>query len=579
MFSVRSVKSLLSIGSEAGSSATGTDRPLDEAAPLAACARRVSLQLRRERLKVGKHSPDLNKFSIFDRVASADREELLRLAGEDPCARRAMGAMVGMAVGDATGGPLEFIPVSTKGSSFNMRSLTYKGEFNKFKLKPGQWTDDTAMGLCLADSLLVCSGYDGSDVRVRFWNWWYRGYNNSFKNDPSRSSSVGLGSNISLSLKAITNDKPTPRFDSYSEDSGNGSLMRLAPVAIYFHRSETLAMKVSAESSYTTHPGPMAADACAFLALVLRRAILRSSRQGTVAQFLEECAASFLDKGQGSMERDVLRLLRSAEPPGSKERCWNWRDAKGPYIAESLAARGKTYNGYKVDEGYFGAFSLDGLAVALFSVYHTRSFGEAISRCVNFLGDADSTGAICGQIAGAFYGVDAIDARLVQRLRPWDTGEVALRGALLYGLAAQLSLEALSSRAGKEPAEEAKARALVATPPVSTLPSEMPPSDEETELVELLEAPRQFTAFSCPSEPQDSEPQTPTTPKKASEAYPSASANASDLKAKLDELPLPSLPGTEGDDEEMPFSPESLTLPLGLWQAPGSRLAAPAPSF
>jgi len=64
---------------------------------------------------------------------------------------------------------------------------------------------------------------------------------------------------------------------------------------------------------------------------------------------------------------------------------------------------------------------------------------EAITRCVNFLGDADSTGAICGQIAGAFYGYDHIDARLVTQLRQWDQGEIALRGALLYVQGSQLS--------------------------------------------------------------------------------------------------------------------------------------------
>jgi ADP-ribosyl-[dinitrogen reductase] hydrolase len=53
--------------------------------------------------------------------------------------------------------------------------LTYEGALNCFKLKPGQWTDDATMGLCLADSLLVRRGYDGSDIRARFWNWWFRG--------------------------------------------------------------------------------------------------------------------------------------------------------------------------------------------------------------------------------------------------------------------------------------------------------------------------------------------------------------------------------------------------------------------
>eukprot|EP00440_Ansanella_granifera_P067453 gb/GFBE01073164.1/.p1 GENE.gb/GFBE01073164.1/~~gb/GFBE01073164.1/.p1 ORF type:complete len:477 (+),score=93.44 gb/GFBE01073164.1/:1-1431(+) len=431
----------------AASASSSLSRDPDGSSPLAAAARRTSTELRRERMQVGKRAPDGNKFSIFDRVSSSSREELLKLAKQDPAARRAVGAMVGMAVGDAVGAFLEFIPVGQKGSYFSSRTLTYKGEYNKFKLKPGQWTDDTSMGLCLADSLLVCSGYDGGDVRVRFWNWWYRGYNNAFRYDSSRSSSVGLGGNISLSLKAIASARPPPRFESGSEDAGNGSIMRLAPVAIYFHQDEDVAIKVSSESSYTTHPGSMAADACAFLALVIRRALV-GVRKANAAQFLDDCVAAYLQRGEAAGQRHLVRLLRSAEPVGSKERCWNWRDAKGPYIVETLAARGTLYNGYPVDPGYFGAFSMDGLAIALHSVYHTRSFMEALTCCVNFLGDADSTGAVCGQIAGAYYGVDAIDSRLVQRLRTWDSGEVALRGALLYAVGSQLTPEALRERAG-----------------------------------------------------------------------------------------------------------------------------------
>merc|ERR1719160_1859890 len=101
--------------------------------------------------------------------------------------------------------------------------MTYKSPFNKFKLKPGQWTDDCSMGLCMADSLLLRRKYEGSDIRVRFWNWWYRGYNNAFRLDASRSGSVGLGGNIGKSLNDIQNAKPSPRFEvDGSEDSGNG---------------------------------------------------------------------------------------------------------------------------------------------------------------------------------------------------------------------------------------------------------------------------------------------------------------------------------------------------------------------
>jgi hypothetical protein len=99
---------------------------------------------------------------------------------------------------------------------------------------------------------------------------------------------------------------------------------------------------------------------------------------------------------------------------------------------ETVSARGDDYNGYPVSKGYFGSYSMDGLAIALHSVYHTTSFMAALARCVNLLGDADSTGAITGQLAGAFYGLDGIDKRLITRLKQWDNGEIALRGALLY---------------------------------------------------------------------------------------------------------------------------------------------------
>ena len=77
----------------------------------------------------------------------------------------------------------------------------------------------------------------------------------------------------------------------------------------------------------------------------------------------------------------------------------------------------------KVSKEYFGSFCMDGLAMALFSFYHTTTFMAALAKCVNMLGDADSTGAIVGQLAGAFYGIDGIDKRLLGRLRQWDHGE------------------------------------------------------------------------------------------------------------------------------------------------------------
>lgn len=408
---------------------------------LAAIAKRVASQLKRDPLDVGDRAPDANAWSILENVNNKDASTLLSLTSQSVRAKRAIGSLVGMAVADATGAPLEFLPVEKKGSRFDPKSLKVTGAYNKFCLKPGQWTDDTSMGLCLADSLLVCGSYNGMDIRVRFWSWWNRGYNNAFRRDHSRSKSVGLGGNIRASLSSITDNKPPPRYIvEDGEDAGNGSVMRLAPVPIFFHNDIELAERASAESSYTTHPGPVAAEACAFLGFVIVRAITRdASSLETAAQFLDSCASDYMVLPQTG--ETLIKFLKASEPKGSPERCWNWRDPAGPYLEETLRNRGKTYNGYPVSSGYFGSYCMDGMAIAFHSIYHTVSFVSAIARCVNFLGDADSTGAICGQIAGAFYGIDAIDKRFIKRLNQWDDGETALRGALLYALGTDLSDE------------------------------------------------------------------------------------------------------------------------------------------
>ncbi|ETO31673.1 hypothetical protein RFI_05447, partial [Reticulomyxa filosa] len=95
----------------------------------------------------------------------------------------------------------------------------------------------------------------------------------------------------------------------------------------------------------------------------------------------------------------------------------------------------KFYNSYPVDAGYFGSYCMDGLAMALHGVYHSKSFGESIERVVNLLGDADTTGSIAGQIAGSYYGYRSIisekdSAWMFENLKNWDGYRFALSGVL-----------------------------------------------------------------------------------------------------------------------------------------------------
>ena len=148
---------------------------------------------------------------------------------------------------------------------------------------------------------------------------------------------------------------------------------------------------------------------------------------GAVAEYLAILAEEGpLQPGRAALQR----LLLGREPKRSKERVWNWRSE--PEIAQTLRNRGHSYNGYPVSAGYFGSYSLDAVALALASVRLTSSFDEAVAKAVNFLGDADTVGAIAGMLAGALYGVSSIDRRHRERLDRWDKGRFALRGALLH---------------------------------------------------------------------------------------------------------------------------------------------------
>lgn len=402
-------------------------------------------------------SENLNKFTPFNTINAKHRDlqdQFLQQCLSTTKGDRLVGCMVGMGVADAVGHPFEFLPVVDTPGEYVFKLGQYTKEHNAFSLQRGQWTDDASMGLCIADSLICLQKYNGSDIRKRFWNWWNNGYNNAFKNDPTRDHSVGLGGNISKSLANISmqcrrpDDEPDEIYNSGGRDSGNGSLMRLAPIPVCFQAEEELARKWARQCSLTTHPGPIAAEACAFMStLCIRAANYDGSLEGKVKPFVDGVVADYLANvinGKTGEGFDQIReMLQSSCAEDSTELSWNWKSDR-LQVEKTLKTRGNKYNGYPVSAGYYGAYSMDGLALALHCIYHTDSFESAITRCVNFLGDADSTGSMVGQMAGAIYGYKSINQLYINNLNKWDDGNFALRGCLLY----YLSLEKPWTRSG-----------------------------------------------------------------------------------------------------------------------------------
>eukprot|EP00439_Symbiodinium_sp_Y106_P038945 s4820_g4.t1 len=252
------------------------------------------------------------------------------------------------------------------------------------------------------------------------------------------------------------------------ETCTQGSIMRLGPVPVAYHLVPAQALEVAGWQSLATHPGAEAALCCRFIASFCVAAIAshRDAAKASDAEltvldpigdtraFLENHINAFLQQSDsmalpkkldqdGSCARRLQQLLMS-QAPSRKEAHWNWKVAKLP-IADSIAARQgiagvDLYNGHPTIATYFGAYCMDGLAMALWALWSSNSYSSAVRAGVNLLGDADTVGAIVGQMAGSLYGwkqikSEAFSERCVRNLKYWDKcAEIGLRAALLYHL-------------------------------------------------------------------------------------------------------------------------------------------------
>jgi len=345
---------------------------------------------------------------------------------------RALGCGLGLPVGDALGAPLEFSAVrygSTELKEMGQPEVWRNPAYNKFGLKSGQWTDDASMSLCVADSLLVNQGFDPLDLRLRFVNWWQFGYNNAFADDEERpGGSVGLGGNIGSSFSEFMRNRTEYTEAGDRQTSGNGSLMRLAPVPLWFAKDGDIeeAMETAYKHSKTTHQGDEAAECCRLLTYIIIKAIRHESDGAVPKSILENLGEEFT---AGCYSVQCLAESRNEEKHEENEhlklvdRQWNWKDPEFRYCASRA----------RQQPGYIGSYSMDNLSMSLHCVYTTDSFEGAVLKAANMRGDSDTVCAVVGQIAGAMYGVEAIPPSWLDAVQRWDKGgNIALRMYKLF---------------------------------------------------------------------------------------------------------------------------------------------------
>ena len=355
--------------------------------------------------------------SIFDKTEYLDiKKKFMEKKEFSTIEKLSMGSMLGMAIGDAMGAPVEFQPLSYTYDTIKDMGEKPRGNFD---LKPGQWTDDTSMGLCLADSLIEKKGeFKPRDIMMRFLLWWFYGYNNAFRFDNKSRHSVGLGGNISGSFRTYLRTYGQNEYTIYGnkETSGNGSIMRNAAIPICYYRDRNSALKYAGLQSKITHQGDEASGCCQLLTFI----IVKILNGGQLKEVLNNLGKEF----QSDCCKSVYCLAKSEQEGNDKNRNWNWKDQNFKYSEERA----------RYNPGYIGSYCMDGLAMALHVLYYTDNFVDAILKVVNLRGDADSVGSVVGQIAGAYYGIDNIPKEWINTINKWDGNEIALRGYILCHL-------------------------------------------------------------------------------------------------------------------------------------------------
>lgn len=293
----------------------------------------------------------------------------------------------GLALCDALGTTAEF---QARGSFKPITTMRGAGPFDLF---PGQWTDDTTMALCLAQSLCESNSFSLSNQLSKYCKWYQEGH----------FSPTGILFDIGMTTRKALNNfekKKSPYSSSSAPSaSGNGSLMRLIPVPLYFSAEDQLidCIVYCGESSRTTHGSLLAIDSCRFYGSLIFQA-LRAKDKQTVLSSIKwrkrtpeevEQINQFLKERENSKESDSFDDLKWSQEFALCEEVWN--------IAEG------SYKKKQKDDLKVTGFVLDSLETSLWGFYHSTSFEQGALEVVNLGGDADTIGAIYGQLAGAFY--------------------------------------------------------------------------------------------------------------------------------------------------------------------------------
>jgi ADP-ribosylglycohydrolase len=315
---------------------------------------------------------------------------------------RITGSLVGLAIGDALGASVEFRPQQYL-AAHPVREMMAGGTWG---LRAGQWTDDTSMALCLASSLITQRGFNPYDQLVRY-KWWYK---SGYLSSTGQCFDIGNATRNSLEefyrrqnlLKRELNlwtDYEVDRLQlnfleriqfnvncSHEGVAGNGALMRLAPVPLFFYRTPPVAVEFSGQSARLTHGDKVAVDACRYYGALIVAAVRGESKESILSdQFYYTHYDWF---GSQPLHDEIA------------------------YIAQGSFKKSRGYKDGIRGKGHI----VCALEAALWAFWSANSFEKGALNAVNLGDDTDTTAAIYGQLAGAYYGYNKIPEKWVNQL-------------------------------------------------------------------------------------------------------------------------------------------------------------------
>ena len=268
---------------------------------------------------------------------------------------RAIAAYLGLAIGDALGATVEFMTPREIAVQYGTHDTLRGGGW--LHLKPGQVTDDTTMSLALGNTILAQGKVDALAAAQAFDEW-------------MRAKPVDIGNTVRRNLLQFrkTGNPEAPYSD---HDAGNGAAMRVLPVAFAtFGQPEEAARVACRTQAHVTHNSVLSDAACECLVFMVQDALRGADKNDLLLKHAHPLAVQYPEF--------KFRAVRQSRNPGG-------------YVADTLQA-------------VFQSF------------FDTDDFRDCLIDVVNRGGDADTTGAIAGMLAGAVYGLDAIPTAWLKTL-------------------------------------------------------------------------------------------------------------------------------------------------------------------